>query len=318
MLTGVTDRDGPVFPEELREIGAGVARLQLEDSEPDAKAEPIWESEPDETVDAIALYLQEIRHNPLLTAQEEVSLGLKVQQGDLSARNRLVECNLRLVVNIARRCLRQHHPLPFLDLIEEGNLGLIRAAELFDPARGIRFSTYATWWIRQSIDRGIMHQSREVRLPIHVIKNLSAVLRSFRQLTQTLQGNPRVEEVAQAMGKSVAYVKDCLQQDRHVVSLDAPVYQEEDGPSLVQSLTDTEPSSLEASLEERDLKRQIRQSLLCLDVRHRTVLIRRFGLDGQEAESLTAIGKELGVTRERIRQLQNEALNLLRRHKELQ
>jgi RNA polymerase nonessential primary-like sigma factor len=151
-----------------------------------------------------------------------------------------------------------------------------------------------------------MNQSREVRLPIHVTKNLSAVLRSFRQLTQTIQGKPRAEEVAQAMGKSVAYVKDCLQQDRHVVSLDAP------------SLTDTEPSSLEVSIEERDLKRQIRQSLLCLDVRHRTVLIRRFGLDGQEAESLTAIGKELGVTRERVRQLQNEALNLLRRHKELQ
>ncbi|OCX73096.1 sigma-70 family RNA polymerase sigma factor [Acidithiobacillus thiooxidans] len=318
MLTGDADRDVSGSPEALHEVGAEAACLWSETSEPESIAEPVWEAESDEPVDATTLYLQEISRNPLLTAQEEVALGLRVQQGDLSARNRLVECNLRLVVNIARRHSRQHHTLPLLDLIEEGNLGLIRAAELFDPGRRIRFSTYATWWIRQSIDRGIMNQAREVRLPIHVIKNLSAVLRSIRELTQTLQGKPRIEEVAQAMGKSVAYVKDCLQQDRHAVSLDAPVYQEADGPSLAQSLADTEPSSLEASLEEQEILRQISRILLSLDIRHRTVLIRRFGLDGQEAETLTAIGKELGVSRERIRQLQEEAFNLLRQHEALQ
>ena len=282
----------------------------------DSTADLAWEAGPPDHVDAIRLYLQEIGHNPLLTAEEEISLGLKIQQGDISARNRLVECNLRLVVRIARRYQRQH-TLPLLDLIEEGNLGLIRAAELFDPTRGFRFSTYATWWIRQNIDRGIMQQSRVVRLPTHIIKNLSAVLRSARQIAQTMQGDPRVEDVAQVMGKSVAYVEDCLQQDRRVVSLDAPS-RWEGSPSLAQTLVDADQADLGASLEEQDLQRQIHRALLGLDVRHRTILIRRFGIDGQDGASLSAIGKELGVSHERVRQLQEEALDLLRQHTELQ
>jgi RNA polymerase nonessential primary-like sigma factor len=282
----------------------------------DSTADLAWEAGPPDHVDAIRLYLQEIGHNPLLTAEEEISLGLKIQQGDISARNRLVECNLRLVVRMARR-YQQRHALPLLDLIEERNLGLLRAAELFDPARGFRFSTYATWWIRQNIDRGIMNQSRIVRLPIHVIKNLSAVLRSSRQIAQTMQGDPRVEEVVQVMGKSVAHVKDCLQQDRHVVSLDAPS-RWEGSPSLAQTLVDADQAGLETSLEEQDVQRQIQRALLRLDVRHRTVLIRRFGMDGQDGEAFSAIGKELGVSHERVRQLQEEALNLLRQATELQ
>ena len=282
----------------------------------DSTADLAWEAGPPDHVDAIRLYLQEIGHNPLLTAEEEISLGLKIQQGDISARNRLVECNLRLVVRMARR-YQQRHALPLLDLIEERNLGLLRAAELFDPARGFRFSTYATWWIRQNIDRGIMNQSRIVRLPIHVIKNLSAVLRSSRQIAQTMQGDPRVEEVVQVMGKSVAHVKDCPPQDRHVVSLDAPS-RWEGSPSLAQTLVDADQAGLETSLEEQDVQRQIQRALLRLDVRHRTVLIRRFGMDGQDGEAFSAIGKELGVSHERVRQLQEEALNLLRQATELQ
>ena len=316
MLTEDTDGDVPDALEEIIEVGAGAACLWPETPEFDAIADPAWEAGASDHFDAIKLYLQEIGHNPLLTAEEEVSLGLSAQQGDITARNRLVECNLRLVVRIARRYQRQH-TLPLLDLIEEGNLGLIRAAELFDPTRGFRFSTYATWWIRQNIDRGIMNQSRVVRLPTHIIKNLSAVLRSSRQIAQTMQGDPRVEDVAQVMGKSVAYVEDCLQQDRRVVSLDAPS-RWEGSLSLAQTLVDADQADLGASLEEQDLQRQIHRALLGLDVRHRTILIRRFGIDGQDGASLSAIGKELGVSHERVRQLQEEALDLLRQHTELQ
>jgi RNA polymerase nonessential primary-like sigma factor len=317
MLTGDPDWDVPdTLEEEIAEVGQGEACLRPETPEVDSTADLAWEAGPPDHVDAIRLYLQEIGHNPLLTAEEEVSLGLKIQQGDLAARNRLVECNLRLVVRIARRYQRQH-TLPLLDLIEEGNLGLIRAAELFDPARGFRFSTYAAWWIREGIDRGIMNQSRVVRLPIHIIKNLSAVLRSSRQIAQTMQDEPRVEEVAHVMGKSVAHVKDCLQQDRRVVSLDAPS-RWEGGPSLAQTLVDADQAGLETSLEEQDVQRQIQRALLRLDIRHRTVLIRRFGMDGEEGETLSAISKELGVSHERVRQLQEEALELLRQYTELQ
>ena len=317
MLTGDTDWDVPdALEEAIAEVGQGEACLRPETPEFDSTADLAWEAGPPDHVDAISLYLQEIGHNPLLTAEEEVSLGLSAQQGDITARNRLVECNLRLVVRIARRYQRQH-TLPLLDLIEEGNLGLLRAAELFDPGRGFRFSTYAAWWIREGIERGIMKQSRIIRLPIHVIKNLSAVLRSSRQIAQTMQGDPRVEEVVQVMGKSVAHVKDCLQQDRHVVSLDAPS-RWEGSPSLAQTLVDADQAGLETSLEEQDVQRQIQRALLRLDVRHRTVLIRRFGMDGQDGEAFSAIGKELGVSHERVRQLQEEALNLLRQATELQ
>ena len=310
-----TDPDVPDAFEEVAGGGAGEACLSPETPEFETIAEPAWEAGVPDNFDAISLYLQEIGHNPLLTAEEEVSLGLRVQQGDLTARNRLIECNLRLVVRIARRY--QQHTLPLIDLIEEGNLGLIRAAELFDPARGFRFSTYAAWWIREGIERGIMNQSRVVRLPIHIIKNLSAVLRSSRQLAQTMHGEPRVEAVAAVMGKSVAYVEDCLQQDRHVVSLDAPS-RREGSPPLAQTLADTDQPDLEASLEEQDLQRQIHRALVRLDMRYRTILIRRFGMDGQDGETFSAISKELGVSCERVRQLQEEVLDLLRHYTEWQ
>ena len=318
MLTGDAGADIPDALEEMAEVGQSEARLWPETPAFETIAEPAWEAdEAPDNFDAMSLYLQEISHKPLLTVEEEISLGFRVQQGDLTARNRLIECNLRLVVRIARR-YQQRHPLPLLDLIEEGNLGLIRAAELFDPTRGFRFSTYATWWIREGIDRGIMNQSRVVRLPIHIIKNLSAVLRSSRQLAQTMHGKPRVEEVAQAMGKSVAYVEDCLQRDRHVVSLDVPSSRREGSPSLAQTLADTDQPDLEASLEEQNFQRQIHRALMRLDMRYRMILIRRFGMDGQDGETFSAISKELSVSCERVRQLQEEALELLRHYTELQ
>ena len=316
MLTEDGEPDVPDFLEEVAGLAADEVCLWPKTPGIETIAEPPREAGAPDNFDATSLYLQEIGHNPLLTAEEEVSLGLKVQQGDPTARNRLVECNLRLVVRIARR-YQQWHTLPLIDLIEEGNLGLIRAAELFDPARGFRFSTYATWWIRQNVERAIMNQSRVVRLPIHIVKNLSAVLRNSRQLAQTRHGEPRIEEVAQAMGKSVAYVEDCLRQDRHAVSLDAPS-RREGSPSLAQTLADTDQPGLEASLEEEELQRHIHRALLRLDMRYRTILIRRFGMDGQDELSFSAIGKELGVSRERVRQLLEEALGLLRQHAEVQ
>ncbi|WP_308389952.1 sigma-70 family RNA polymerase sigma factor [Acidithiobacillus sp. AMEEHan] len=183
----------------------------------DMAASPFAEHGPD--WDATQCYLEEIGHNPLLTAQEEITLGRLVQQGDGAARQRMIECNLRLVVRLARRYINRG--LPLLDLIEEGNLGLIHAVEKFDPEKGFRFSTYATWWIRQNIERALMNQTRTIRLPIHVMKEISSVLRTARCLEQKLQRDPTPEEVAAALDRPVEQIRQCLDLDGRVTSLDS-------------------------------------------------------------------------------------------------
>ncbi|MBU2810893.1 RNA polymerase sigma factor RpoS [Acidithiobacillus thiooxidans] len=259
--------------------------------------------------DATRCYLREIGHNPLLTAEQEISLGRLVQVGDAAARSTMIESNLRLVVKLARRYI--HRGLPLLDLIEEGNLGLIRAVEKFDPEKGFRFSTYATWWIRQNIERALMNQTRTIRLPIHVMKELSSVLRAARCLGQTLQRDPTAEEVAAAMDRPVDEIRGCLENDGKVTSLDVPHGRESERP-LADVIADMANPGVEAAFAEQDLSLQIHQWIGSMSEKHRQVLFWRFGLDGTEGATLEDVGNRLGITRERVRQIQVEALLALR------
>ena len=260
-------------------------------------------------LDATRLYLSEIGYSPLLTAEEEVYFGRLALRGDESARRRMIESNLRLVVKIARKYLNRG--LPLLDLIEEGNLGLIHAVEKFDPERGFRFSTYATWWIRQTIERAIMNQTRTIRLPIHVIKELNLYLRAARKLAHALDRDATAEEIAAEMQTSPEEVKRLLGLNERVTSVDTPISR--DGERmLVDAIPDennTDPSRL---LQDADMQTIIEKWLLRLNDKQRQVVEQRFGLNGQEKGTLEDVGNAIGVTRERVRQIQMDALKRLR------
>ncbi len=261
-------------------------------------------------LDATRMYLGEIGFSPLLTAEEEVYYARRALQGDEAARNRMVESNLRLVVKIARRYMNRG--LTLLDLIEEGNLGLIHAVEKFDPERGFRFSTYATWWIRQTIERGIMNQTRTIRLPIHVIKEINVYLRTARQLAQTLDHEPTAEDIACSMGKPVNEVKRMLGLNERVTSVDIPIGKDEDR-SLLDAIPDETNPDPSQALQEQDLHQKLEQWLKQLNPKQRIVVERRFGLNGRERATLEQVGNEIGVTRERVRQIQIDALKRLRK-----
>lgn len=260
-------------------------------------------------LDATQLYLNEIGFSPLLTPEEEVFFARLAQKGDPAGRKRMIESNLRLVVKIARRYVNRG--LSLLDLIEEGNLGLIRAVEKFDPERGFRFSTYATWWIRQTIERAIMNQTRTIRLPIHVVKELNVYLRAARELTQKLDHEPSAEEIANLLEKPVSDVKRMLGLNERVSSVDVSLGQDSD-KTLLDTLTDHRPTDPCELLQDEDLSQSIDQWLSDLTEKQREVVIRRFGLRGHESCTLEEVGQEIGLTRERVRQIQVEALKRLR------
>ncbi len=265
---------------------------------------------PRSELDATQLYLKEIEFSPLLTPEEEIYYGRLARKGDENARRKMIVCNLRLVVKIARRYLNRG--LSLLDLIEEGNLGLIRAVEKFDPEKGFRFSTYATWWIRQTIERALMNQTRTIRLPIHVIKELNSFLRGMRELTQTLGRDPTVEETAAYLGKDPEQIQKYLDLSEKVTSLDVPISRE-NNHSVLESVVDETVQLPDKMLQDSDIVRLVDQWLDELDDNQKEVIIRRFGLHGYEAATLEEVGHELGVTRERVRQIQMEALRRLRR-----
>jgi len=260
-------------------------------------------------LDATQLYLNEIGFSPLLTPQEEVHFARLAQKGDPAGRKRMIESNLRLVVKIARRYVNRG--LSLLDLIEEGNLGLIRAVEKFDPERGFRFSTYATWWIRQTIERAIMNQTRTIRLPIHVVKELNVYLRAARELTQKLDHEPSPEEIANLLEKPVGEVKRMLGLNERVSSVDVSLGPDSD-KTLLDTLSDDRPTDPCELLQDDDLSQSIDQWLTELTEKQREVVIRRFGLRGHESSTLEEVGREIGLTRERVRQIQVEALKRLR------
>ncbi len=265
---------------------------------------------PEGQLDATRLYLNEIGFSPLLTAEEEVHYARLAQQGDAEARRCMIESNLRLVVNIARRYL--HRGMALLDLIEEGNLGLIRAVEKFDPERGFRFSTYATWWIRQTIERGIMNQTRTIRLPIHVLREINLYLMAARHLSQTLDHEPTTEEIAEVLDKPIDEVKRMMGLNERVSSVDMPIGQDAEN-ALIDVIPDENNIDPSVLLQNEAISNNIDVWLNELSDRQREVVERRFGLHGYDASTLEEVGAAVGVTRERVRQIQIEALKRLRK-----
>ncbi|WP_087684105.1 RNA polymerase sigma factor RpoS [Agarilytica rhodophyticola] len=294
------------FNEEVVDTDVDVEELKKSSK---GKGDPDLEDGYSKTLDATQLYLNEIGFSPLLSAEEEVFFARKALKGCEASRKRMIESNLRLVVKISRRYVNRG--LALLDLIEEGNLGLIRAVEKFDPERGFRFSTYATWWIRQTIERAIMNQTRTIRLPIHVVKELNVYLRAARELSQKLDHEPSPEEIAMLLDKPVADVEKMLALNERVTSMDVAV-----GPSSDKTVVDTVPDQQVSDpvklLQDSDLSTSLDCWLDELCEKQREVVARRFGLRGHETSTLEEVGREIGLTRERVRQIQVEALRRLR------
>ena len=274
-----------------------------------------WQAEVAEPVadwhaDATQLYLNEIGQNALLTAVEERELAFKVQAGDFQARQKMIEHNLRLVVNIAKHYVNRGVPL--LDLIEEGNLGLIHALEKFEPERGFRFSTYATWWIRQNVERAIMNQSRTIRLPVHIIKELNVYLRAQRHLEARSETEPTAEDVASLLGKDVEEVRRVLNLNERMASLDAPL-DVDPSLSLGESIADDQCIAPEELLQRDEVIGRVREWMEQLNDKQRWVIERRFGLNDHDIYTLEELAATMKLTRERVRQIQLEALATLKR-----
>ncbi|MBB5017830.1 RNA polymerase nonessential primary-like sigma factor [Chitinivorax tropicus] len=286
------------------------AELDEEADNEEASAEEQENNATEVINDVTQIYLNDIGHNALLTQEQERMLARRVVAGDFEARQKMIEHNLRLVVNIAKHYINRGMAL--LDLIEEGNIGLMHALEKFDPERGFRFSTYATWWIRQSIERAIMNQSRTIRLPVHVIKELNVYLRAQRHLEAQMGREPTVEDVAHLLGKPVDDVRRVLNLNERMASLDAPL---DIDPmlSIGESIPDEQRDGPEDIFHSAEVERYVREWLGQLNDKQRMVIERRYGLGGYDVCTLEDLAESLGLTRERVRQIQIEALEGLRR-----
>jgi len=258
--------------------------------------------------DATRLYLREIGASKLLSAEEEVRYARAARDGDADAFQHMIESNLRLVVKIARRYMNRG--LPLLDLVEEGNLGLIRAVQKFDPERGFRFSTYATWWIRQNMERAIMNQGRTIRLPIHVRRKIGVYLKASRQLAQGLDHEPGAEEIADLLDRPVAEVQRMLKLNEPIQSVDIPYGKNADTP-LVEMLPDEHAKDATEEILDETIHDEVEHWLAQLDDRQYQVVERRFGLHGYRKSTLQEIADELDVSRERVRQIQSAAVERL-------
>lgn len=300
------------YPDDDEPLAPGEAGMAQADESPDeaAEAAPAGVFGGDLLSDVTQIYFNEIGQNALLSAQEESVLTRLVRQGDFDARQKMIECNLRLVVNIAKHYANRGVAL--LDLIEEGNLGMMHALDKFDPERGFRFSTYATWWIRQNIERSIMNQSRTIRLPVHVIKDLNVILRAFRHLEAHADKEPGPEDVAHLLGRPVEEVRRVLSLNERMASLDAPL---DIDPmlSIGEVIPDDYTLTPDLMLEQSEIERYVHEWLNQLNDKQRYVIERRYGLNGYETQTLEHLAGSLDLTRERVRQIQLEALQTLRR-----
>ncbi len=264
--------------------------------------------------DSVRLYLREIGKIPLLSAEEELALAQRVVAGDKDAKDKMAEANMRLVVSIAKRYVGRG--LDLLDLIQEGNTGLLRAVEKFDPDKGFKFSTYATWWIRQAITRAIADQARTIRIPVHMVETINKLLRTQRRLTQELNREPTNEEIAAAMEIEVDKVEHIMKIKQDISSLDASIRDDEEESVLADFIEDEDTISPEESATGQLLKEQVKDMLSALTEREQKIIRLRFGLEDGKQHTLEEVGQEFAVTRERIRQIEAKALAKLRKHKD--
>jgi len=267
--------------------------------------------------DSVQMYLKEIGRIPLLTAAQEKELARKIEAGDEEARKQLARSNLRLVVSIAKRYINRTSNLTILDLIQEGNLGLFKAVEKFDWRRGFKFSTYATWWVRQAVTRALADQARTIRIPVHMVESISKYHQISRRLTQDLGRDPLAEEIAAEMGLDVTKIRHMQKIAQDTVSLEAPVGDDDEDSTLGEFIEDEQILSPDQQVQRRILKDHVKEILVDLTPREQKILEMRFGLEEGITHTLEEVGKEFGVTRERIRQIEAKALEKIRQHKKL-
>lgn len=325
----MTDTDDLKNKEVIDASGGPIPIADLGDIEEPAIDDLIDEEEADEDTinsgqyfddvsdDSVRLYLREIGKIPLLNAEEELALAQKVVAGDKKAKDKMAEANMRLVVSIAKRY--SGRGLDFLDLIQEGNTGLLRAVEKFDPDKGFKFSTYATWWIRQAITRAIADQARTIRIPVHMVETINKLLRTQRRMTQELNREPSIEELAKELEMEPEKVEYVIKIKQDITSLDAGVGRDGDGDDesvLGDFIEDEDGKTPETSATEQLLKEQVQSVLSTLSDREQKIIKMRFGLENGKSHTLEEVGQEFAVTRERIRQIEAKALAKLRKHKD--
>jgi RNA polymerase primary sigma factor len=295
----------------------------LEPAPDDFEEEEEWHEDEETTAntylddisdDSVRLYLREIGKIPLLTPEEELALAQKVKSGDKNAKDKMAEANMRLVVSIAKRY--SGRGLDFLDLIQEGNTGLLRAVEKFDPDKGFKFSTYATWWIRQAITRAIADQARTIRIPVHMVETINKLLRTQRRMTQELNREPTIDELAREMEMEPEKIEYVMKIKQDITSLDANVRDDDDDSVLGDFIEDEDAQSPEETATTQLLKEQVKDMLGVLTEREQKILKMRFGLEDGKSHTLEEVGQEFSVTRERIRQIEAKALSKLRKHKD--
>jgi RNA polymerase primary sigma factor len=291
---------------------AFAAEWEEEEEEEDTSAAVYLDD--DVADDSVRLYLREIGKIPLLSSEEELALAQRVVSGDKKAKDQMAEANMRLVVSIAKRYVGRG--LDLLDLIQEGNTGLLRAVEKFDPDKGFKFSTYATWWIRQAITRAIADQARTIRIPVHMVETINKLLRTQRRLTQELNREPSNEEIAKEMEIEVDKVEHIMKIKQDISSLDASIRDDEEDSVLADFIEDEDTASPEESATGQLLKEQVKDMLGALTEREQKILKLRFGLEDGKSHTLEEVGQEFSVTRERIRQIEAKALAKLRKHRD--
>jgi RNA polymerase primary sigma factor len=302
----LTENGIDIVSEEEARANASEATTPRQEIQVPKKVELDLTVEP--SLDSLRLYLRSIGRVDLLTAEQEVMLAKRIERGDMDAKQQMIEANLRLVVSIAKNYLGRG--LTFLDLIQEGSLGLIRAVEKFDYRRGYKFSTYATWWIRQAVTRAIADKARTIRIPVHMVEKLNKVVHVERQLVQDLGREPSPDEIAKELEWTAREVKDILRMAQLPVSLEKPIGEEED--SSLGDFVEDETAESPFELASENLRRQnVRKALEALPEREREVMEMRFGLNGHQARTLEEVGRAFGVTRERIRQIENNTLKKL-------